>query len=39
MIDVLCYLALLEDSKQPSGKAIAITLVVIAAVFIVCLAL
>lgn len=39
MIDDLCCLALLEDSKQPSGKAIAITLAVIAVVFIVCLAL
>ena len=39
IIDDLGVIALLDDGDPPSGKAIAITLAVVAAVFIVCLAL
>ena len=39
IIDDLGVIALLDDDDPPSGKAIAITLAVVAAVFIVCLAL
>ena len=39
IIDDLCGVALLDDDDSPSGKAIAITLAVVAVVFIVCLAL
>ena len=39
IIDDLGVIALLEDDNPPSGKAIAITLAVVAAVFLVCLAL
>ena len=39
IIDDLGVIALLDDDDPPSGKAIAITLAVVAAVFLVCLAL
>ena len=39
IIDDLGVIALLDDDDPPSGKAIAITLAVVAIVFIVCLAL
>ena len=39
IIDLLGGVALLDDPKEPSSKAIAITLAVIVAVFAVCLAL
>ena len=39
IIDDLGVIALLDDDDPPSGKVIAITLAVVAIVFIVCLAL
>ena len=37
--DMLLGAVLLDDTKVPSGKTIVITIVVVAIVFIVCLAL
>lgn len=39
IIDDLGVIALLEDGNPPSGKAVAITLAVVAVIFLVCLAL
>lgn len=39
IIDDLGAIALLEDGNPPSGKAVAITLAVVAVIFLVCLAL
>ena len=39
IIDTLGGIALLDDESPPSGKAITVTLAIVAVVFIVCLVL